>query len=51
MPSGLLDKTSSKEELDGRTKIAQPCETSLFKIDFYIPKSIATIFNFLVFSE
>ena len=34
IPSGLLDRTSFKEELEGKTKISQPWETSLFKIDF-----------------
>ena len=50
MPSGLIDRTSFNEDREDKIKTSQPCETSLFKIDFFIPKSIATIFNFLKFS-
>ena len=51
IPSGLFDKTSFRDELEGKTKTSQPWETSLFKIDFFIPKSIAIIFNFLELYE
>ena len=47
IPSGLLDSTSFREDREGRTKTSQPWDTSLFKIEFLIPKSIATIFNLL----
>ena len=50
IPSGLLERTSFKVDCEGKTKISQPWETNLFKIDFFIPKSIAIIFNFLEFS-
>ena len=46
-PSGLLDRTSFIEDREGKTKTSQPWDTSLFRIEFLIPKSIATIFNFL----
>ena len=45
IPSGLLDKTSFRVDREGKTKISQPWDTNLFKMDFFIPKSIATIFN------
>ena len=51
IPSGLLDITSSREDRDGRTKTSQPWDTNLFKIDFFIPKSIATTLSLLDFSE
>ena len=51
IPFGLSDKTSSMEEFDGKTKTSHPCETSLFKIDLLIPKSIATIFNLCAFVD
>jgi len=47
IPSGLLDKTSFREDREGKTKTSQPWDTSLLRIEFLIPKSIATIFNFL----
>ena len=47
IPSGLLDSTSFIEDREGRTKTSQPWDTSLFRIEFLIPKSMATIFNFL----
>ena len=51
IPSGLLDRTSFKDDREGKTKISQPWETSLFSIDFFIPKSIANILNLLDFFE
>ena len=33
-PSGLLDRTSSREDWEGKTKTSQPCETSLFRLNF-----------------
>jgi len=51
IPSGLLDRTSFREDREGKTKTSQPWDTSLFRIDFLIPKSIATILNFLLDSE
>jgi hypothetical protein len=47
IPSGLLERTSFREEREGKTKTSQPWDTSLLRIEFLIPKSIATIFNFL----
>ena len=46
IPSGLLDRTSLREDLEGKTKTSQPWDTSLLRIEYLIPKSIATIFNF-----
>ena len=46
IPSGLLARTSLKEDWEGKTKISQPCETSLFKIDFFIPKSLLFCRNY-----
>jgi len=43
----LLDRTSFREDREGKTKTSQPWDTSLLRIEFLIPKSIATIFNFL----
>ena len=51
IPSGLFDRTSFVEEREGRTKTSQPWDTSLFRIEFLIPKSIATILNFFGDSE
>ena len=50
-PIRSFDKISSKLELEGKTITSQPCETSLFKMDFFIPKSIATIFSLMGLSE
>ena len=47
IPSGLLDRTSFREDREGKTKTSQPWDTNLFRIEFLIPKSIAIIFNFL----
>ena len=50
-PWGLFSRTSFKDDREGKTIISHPWETNLFKIDFFIPKSIATIFNLLKFFE
>jgi len=43
----LLESTSFREDREGKTKTSQPWDTNLFRIEFLIPKSIATILNFL----
>ena len=47
IPSGLLDKTSLREERQCQSQTSQPWDTSLLRIELLIPKSIAIIFNFL----
>ena len=34
IPSGLLDRTSFREDREGKTKTSQPWDTSLFRIEF-----------------
>ena len=46
IPSGLLDRTSSREDREGKTKTSQPWDTSLFRIEFLIQNQLPQFLTF-----